>query len=102
MDLADNQLCGLDYYGKGTYTAEGIKAIADALHVNASLTKISLAKNQLGEEGTKGICEALKANVTLVELDLSDEYWLGNIGGPAGAMHVADMLRVNASLTKIE
>ena len=40
LDLLSNQLCGLDRYGKGTYTAEGITAIADALRVNSALTKI--------------------------------------------------------------
>ena len=38
--LDANELCGVDMYGEGTYTAEGITAIADALRVNAELTKI--------------------------------------------------------------
>jgi len=42
LDLSGNTLCGINHYtGAGTYTAEGIKAIADALKGNASLTKIS-------------------------------------------------------------
>ena len=46
LNLSSNALCGVWYeYGKqkGTYTAEGIKAIADALRVSGwkgSLTKI--------------------------------------------------------------
>jgi microsomal dipeptidase-like Zn-dependent dipeptidase len=46
IDLSGNQLCGIgtdyDYYGneQGTYTAEGIKAIADALRVNGALTNV--------------------------------------------------------------
>ena len=45
LDLASNRLCGLwdDYDGqglKGTYTAEGISMLADALRVNASLTSL--------------------------------------------------------------
>ena len=40
LDLSSNQLCGLDRYGRGTYTAEWITAIADALRVNGVLTKI--------------------------------------------------------------
>ena len=39
LDLSDNALCGVKY-GDGTYTAEGINALADALSVNASLTKL--------------------------------------------------------------
>jgi hypothetical protein len=41
LDLSNNQLCGLNSYGSyGTYTAEGVTAIADALRVNGALTKI--------------------------------------------------------------
>ena len=53
------------------------------------------------EEGTKAICEALEQNTTLKELDISGGYD-GNIGGSAGAKHVAKMLGVNGALTKIE
>jgi hypothetical protein len=44
INLSYNQLCGVwrtDRYSlHGTYTAEGIAAIADALRVNGALTKI--------------------------------------------------------------
>jgi hypothetical protein len=40
LDLSNNQLCGLTRDGKGTYTAEGITAIADALRVNGALTQV--------------------------------------------------------------
>ena len=49
MDLAENQLCGLDRSGNGTYTAEGIKAIAAALRVNAVLTSVSLLANRFDD-----------------------------------------------------
>ena len=39
IDLRSNQLCGLDFRGAGTYTAEGIKAIASAIAVSGSLTQ---------------------------------------------------------------
>ena len=39
LDLSNNELCGLTSLG-GTYTAEGITAIADALRVTGSLTKM--------------------------------------------------------------
>ena len=99
LDLSNNQLCG-----RGTYTAEGITAIADALRVNGGLTKMSLAENKLEEEGTKAICEALEQNKTLKELDISGHYgsnYGSNIGGSTGAKHVAKMLGVNGGLTKI-
>ena len=74
----------------------GINQLAAALGVNGALTNMSLAGNELKEEGTKAICEALEQNKTLKELDLSGS---DNIGGAAGAKHVAKMLGVNGSLT---
>ena len=40
LGLRENRLCGLNEHGDGTYTADGITAIADALRVNGALTKI--------------------------------------------------------------
>ena len=43
IDLSGNKLCGIwtDWRGQyGTYTAEGITAIADALRVNGALTEV--------------------------------------------------------------
>ena len=103
LDLSSNELCGLDRRGRGTYTAEGITAIANALRVNGVLTKVSLAKNQLGEEGTKAICEALEQNKTLKELEISGEMFeKSNIGGTAGVKHVAKLLGVNGGLTALD
>eukprot|EP00900_Chrysochromulina_parva_P004893 jgi/Chrpa1/14404/Chrysochromulina_OHIO_Genome00021981-RA len=103
LNLSRNELCGLDENGRGTYTAVGIAALADAMRVNGGLTKLSLAQNKLEEEGTKAICEALEQNTTLKELDISgDRYGQSNIGGTAGAKHVAKMLGVNGSLTSVK
>ena len=66
--------------------------------VKGGLTKLSLARNNLEEEGTKAICEALEQNTTLKELDIRGS----NIGGSAGAKHVAKMVGVNGALTKIK
>jgi hypothetical protein len=44
LDLSKNALCGeVQSFGgvSGTFTAEGITAIADALRVNGALTKFS-------------------------------------------------------------
>jgi hypothetical protein len=101
LDISNNQLCGINRHRKRTYTAEGITAIADALRVNGALTKLSLAENQLGEEGTKAICEALEQNTTLKELVISGALGHSNIGGSAGAKHVAKMLGVNGALTEV-
>ena len=72
--------------------------------MNCSLTKLSLAQNNLEEDGTRSICEALKGNTTLMELDLrGGTFTTGtNIGGPAGAAHVADMLGVNGHLARVD
>ena len=75
--------------------------MADALRVNASVTKLSLACNKLEEEGTKAVCDAVKDNKTLRELDLSGNPWGSNIGGAAGVEHVANMLRLIASITQV-
>jgi Ran GTPase-activating protein (RanGAP) involved in mRNA processing and transport len=80
-------------------TSTGAKAVAAYVAISASLTKLSLASNKLGEEGAKAICEALKGHKTLRELDVSGHAELGsNIGGPAGVKHVADMLVADGSL----
>jgi len=110
LNLSGNRLCGLwfeyDKYGdeivRGTYNAEGITAVADALRVHGALTMLSLARNKLEKEGTKAICEALEQNKTLKELDISGDINRSNIGGSAGAKHVAKMLRVNSTLTEIQ
>ena len=95
-----NAVRRLEYNGIGP---EGAKAIADALRVNGSLTKMSLAQNKLEEEGTKALCEALEGNQNLKELDISGDPLMGSsIGGPTGAKHVAKMLGVNGSLTKLD
>ena len=64
---------------------------------------MSLAENMLEEEGTKAICEALEQNKMLKELDISGEYHgYSNIGGLAGAKHVAKMLGVNGALIECD
>ena len=40
VNLSGNELCGLDGQGRGTYTIEGISALANALSVNASITQV--------------------------------------------------------------
>jgi len=81
--------------------AAGAAALAPGLAVNGSLTKLSLGANKLEEEGTKVICEAVKGNTMLKDLNLSGDGIFSNIGGSAGAKHVADMLGVNGSLTSL-
>ena len=60
LDLSSNQLCGLDDYGRGTYTAEGITAIADALKVTASITSVDLSSNTLRKEDKALLSKAVE------------------------------------------
>ena len=87
MGLAYNLLCGVDQNGRGTYTAEGITAIADALRVNSSLTSLDLENNQLcgvdrvvrgtyrgtyTAEGITAIADALRVNGVLTKCKLKE------------------------------
>ena len=98
LNLFNNQLCGLDDYGIGTYTAEGITAISDAMRVNGLLTALDLSSNYLTDEGVSADCEAIQSNkeTKLTSLNLGD-----NEIGPVGANAVAAMVVVTGSLTSI-
>ena len=61
INLSENQLCGIwtdiDGSQHGSYTAEGITAIADALRVNGALTVTNLLGNQLDAASAKMLAE---------------------------------------------
>ena len=98
LDLSNNALCGMTIHG-GTYTAEGITAIADALRVNGALTELSIYCNHVGDKGVRAICEAIQSNK---ETKLTSLNFKNNDIGPVGANAVAAMVAVTGSLTKIE
>ena len=98
-EMRANSFTELDLNGKGV-GVEGGMVVAGLMAVMSGLTKLSLAQNELGEEGTKFLCDAFVGNNTLKELDISGSY-RSNIGGTAGAKHVANMLLVNGSLTEV-
>jgi Ran GTPase-activating protein (RanGAP) involved in mRNA processing and transport len=98
LNLSDNQLCGLDAFGGGTYTAVGITAIADALRVNGGLTALDLSFNNLMDEGVSEVCEAIQNNK---ETKLASLNFESNRIGPVGANAVAAMVAVNGALTKL-
>ena len=61
IDLSGNSLCGINpYTGKGTYNAEGIKALAGALGVCASLTSCNILKNRMDVAAAKLLVEVVK------------------------------------------
>ena len=45
FSLANNCLCGLNEYGKGTYTAEGINALCEGLKGSAINALACLARS---------------------------------------------------------
>ena len=60
LNLSSNQLCGVDGLGIGTYTVEGITAIANVLKVTASLMRVDVRLNSLGEEGEEVLRTAVE------------------------------------------
>ena len=100
----ETKLASLNFKNNGIGPV-GANAVAAMVAVTGALTKLSLASNKLEEAGTKAICEALEQNKTLKELDISVDRFGNkdsNIGGSAGAKHVAKMLCVNGGLTSID
>ena len=73
LDLSSNALCGLHWRGKGTYTAEGITALSEALKVTASLTRLNVEYNGLGDEGRAIISSAVQGKVDF-DLSLRGKY----------------------------
>ena len=86
--------------GEGNYTAEGINAIAAALHVSASLTSINLKQNKLGDEGWGAILAGACANKDskIASINMSSEGI-----SLAGAKLIGEALRtsVSTSLTQV-
>ena len=90
------QELGLNSNGIGP---DGAKAVAALCAAMASLTKVLVGGNELGDEGTIILCDALRESTAtkVQELDLS----LNRIG-PEGAKAVAAMAAVVASLTRLD
>ena len=68
LNLSNNRLCGVweeyvggsEYQQKGTYNAEGITVLANALRVNASVSRLDARYNNLGDEGEAILREVVK------------------------------------------
>ena len=98
LDLSHNELCGLAYRGEGTYTAEGITAIANALKVTASLTECNLRGNRLGVEGWTIIFNALRDSPTS---NIATWNLAGEELGPRITKPLADYISATASVTSV-
>ena len=112
MNLSENQLCGLDRWGDGTYNAEGITAIADALRVNASLTSLDVRSNFILGNGASQLSSAVLGNTKIevfnrvpIKEMRADSFTELNLEGQnigvEGGMVVAGLLPVMASLTRV-
>ena len=98
--LSDNQLCGINEYGDGTYTAEGIAKIADALKENKSLRSIRCI----------ACCKTLSAPIdddalklTAFGLHSLENNALTNYGKDmTGVAAIAEALKVNMTLQSVK
>ena len=78
LNLAGNKLCGVyidnrTFELKGTYTAEGIQAIADALKGNGALTRLDVRYNSMKDEGVKLLRDAVKGREGFILIDHSND-----------------------------
>jgi NLR family CARD domain-containing protein 3 len=112
INLSENALCGIDRYGRGTYNADGIKAIADAIAVSASVTCLDVRYNSISGDGASQLSAAVLGNPkmekfneipikdmrtnSLTKLNLS-----GKEVGVVGGMVVAGLLPVMPSVTSV-
>ena len=89
--------------------AEGMIAIAEALKVNAMVTKIDVSDNEIGRfdqggrsgwkstpEGPVALAEALKVNTTVQWVHVSQ-----NSLGPEGGTALASALQTNTCITTV-
>jgi hypothetical protein len=110
--LSVNELCGLDRDGDGTYTAEGITAIADALRVNGGLTRVDVRHNNITGDGAAQLTAAVLGNLKIemfneipikkMRADSFTELDLKKKGvGVVGGMVVAGLIPVMGALTQV-
>ena len=79
----------------------GATAIADALSASASVTSLSLARNNLGDDGAEALSIGLKENKSIKMLDLSGKGYGGGLIGPRGATALASAIAVIPSMTSV-
>jgi hypothetical protein len=99
--LLSLRMCGVTATDDGE-TVAGVVAIAAALELNKTLTALDLASNNLTDftgkmEGAARLAAALQRNVGLRDLDLSD-----NCFGEVGARMLDECIVSNTSLTRLE
>jgi len=105
--LDGNQLCGLNYRGQGTYTADGIIAITEMLKVNATLQSISVLGNCFNAESATAIVNAVQDKPQILTLcgikpeDTECDFNTQGLGA-GDAVLLAFDLRNNSALVKLD
>ena len=74
-----------------------VKAIADALKTNTTLTDLSIEFNTIGNIGINALIDALQINKTLLQLNLT-----GNIVDSKEIEKIKDVLKTNIKLTNLK
>ena len=81
---------------RGTYTVEGIKAVAEALRVSGSLKSADIGHNNIGKEAALSLVSIFKERDQMQSVGLA-----GCDLGVDGAKAVADYVSVSASVTSV-
>jgi NLR family CARD domain-containing protein 3 len=119
INLSENALCGIDRYGDGTYTADGIKAIAESISVSPSMTSINLSSNNIAGVTETGYVKASKVQgssfnvgdkvvyegkemVVSKAKDNDGDIKMSTIPDLAGIKSIADAIRVSPSVTSVD
>ena len=101
LDLSNNQLCGVDFLGRGTYTTEGITSIANALKVTPSLTVTDMRRNDFDtESATMLVSIAKDKGISLCGItpDQTEANLSSSGTGPADAILLTAYLLTYADL----
>ena len=88
-----------------TWICRCLQALAEALKINASVTCITLYKNQIGDEGAKAWCvvgsaESLNAAAChdVMFSKSSDSEKFGRVGGAVVSLLIADRVELSANM----
>jgi len=103
LSLASNELCDVDLFGKGVHNAEGVVTLAAAVRTSTSLRSLVVKQNSLGSTGARLMGEALAANRSLTRVSLALNQLCGRDAWGCGAYNshgisaVATAIRISGS-----
>lgn len=90
MDTVDFSFMALD--------ANATRCVAEVVQKNAPLKGLNLKGSSLARDGANAIIKAMQANTTIIELKLG----FNNLAGLGEAQALGNMLRLNATLEKLD